>query len=190
MKTKEEIDKYYSNEKIECLLCGKIFKALGSHIATHDITVNEYKDKFNLPYSRSLVGMGTRAVLSKNMKSRIARGDVSLMPIERVAHLGQQKKNRFRDYTKFEMGRRIATHNIVDKSATMKQMNDFVLCLENKHLTVNSITGNEKKHGVITSSTFYRQIKKNPGLYSDLRQRVDENRLKVMSLRHSRRRQK
>ncbi len=42
--------------KLKCLICGKNYSHLGSHIAHgHKITAREYKEEFELPYNTSLI---------------------------------------------------------------------------------------------------------------------------------------
>ncbi|HEC32778.1 MAG TPA: hypothetical protein ENI63_00780 [Candidatus Kaiserbacteria bacterium] len=44
------------NDKLKCLLCGKLYDHLGSHIwHGHHITAREYKEEFELPYNMSLI---------------------------------------------------------------------------------------------------------------------------------------
>lgn len=40
---------------VGCLECGKRFKALRKHLATHDLTADEYRAKWSLPASYSMV---------------------------------------------------------------------------------------------------------------------------------------
>lgn len=75
-KTKEDIEKYLDSEKLECLECGKLYKQLGNHLLRkHTMTVDDYKDKYGLPYSRGLVGTTLSKTLSDGMKSRIENGE-------------------------------------------------------------------------------------------------------------------
>jgi hypothetical protein len=42
--------------KLECLICGKKYRHLGSHIwHKHKILAREYKEKFGLPYDEALI---------------------------------------------------------------------------------------------------------------------------------------
>lgn len=55
--TKEEIEEYFSHDKIQCLECGKWYRALNTHLRlSHEITVDDYRDKYGLPYQRGLLG--------------------------------------------------------------------------------------------------------------------------------------
>jgi predicted transcriptional regulator len=68
--TLEEVENYLSGDKIQCLLCGKWFIALGQHIAkSHDISIPEYKVKFNIPHSYGLIGAELKQVMRENNKN-------------------------------------------------------------------------------------------------------------------------
>ena len=54
-KTTEDIAEYYGGDRIQCLLCGRWFRSLGHHVSKiHEITPDEYKTCFGLPYNRGL----------------------------------------------------------------------------------------------------------------------------------------
>jgi hypothetical protein len=73
--TKTEIDAYLAGNKVQCLLCGKLFKALPQHLErTHDITADDYREQYGLPWKRGLCGVGTSKKLSKNMLERQKNG--------------------------------------------------------------------------------------------------------------------
>jgi hypothetical protein len=56
----QEVEEYVSGDKVCCLLCGKYYKSLGSHIAVHAIDIEDYKKKYNIPRKVPLVGTKTR----------------------------------------------------------------------------------------------------------------------------------
>jgi hypothetical protein len=69
-KTRDEVEEYLSGDKIECLLCGKSFVALGQHIVkAHDISLHDYKVHFNIPHSYSLIGISFKNYLQKKNKN-------------------------------------------------------------------------------------------------------------------------
>ena len=77
--TKEEVDEYFSGEKIECLECGKMFFSLGNHITRiHHISVDEYKTKYGLPATRGLAGTIAYKNYSDHVKDLMERGLVKL----------------------------------------------------------------------------------------------------------------
>ena len=78
--TRAEVDEYFSGDKIECLICHKLFKAVGGkHLACmHGISVFEYKKRFGLPMGRGLVAHATRLRQKAALQKRIDEGDESL----------------------------------------------------------------------------------------------------------------
>ena len=55
-KTMDDIEEYFSNDRLTCLVCGRTFKALIGHIyRKHGISADEYKERFGLPFQRGLV---------------------------------------------------------------------------------------------------------------------------------------
>ena len=74
-RTKTEIDAYLAGNKVQCLLFGKLFKALPQHLEkTHEITADDYREQYGLPWKRGLCGVGTSEKLSKNMLERRIQG--------------------------------------------------------------------------------------------------------------------
>ena len=60
----DDENNYFDNEKIVCLLCGKLYKFLSLHLVVHSIGVDEYKRRFNITLDRGLVGKN----IYKNMQ--------------------------------------------------------------------------------------------------------------------------
>jgi hypothetical protein len=61
-KTRREIENYFSGDKIECLLCGRHFKRLQSHLAAkHQMNADAYKKRFGLPWTRGLTSAASLA---------------------------------------------------------------------------------------------------------------------------------
>jgi hypothetical protein len=74
-RAKTEIENYFAGNKVQCLLCGKLFKALPTHLErTHDITADDYREQYGLPWKRGLCGVGTSEKLSINMLERRSQG--------------------------------------------------------------------------------------------------------------------
>lgn len=65
-KTIAEVDEYIGQPTIICLLCGKEFNSLNGHLAIHDITSDEYKEKYNIPWGRGLQSKSTKDKSSKS----------------------------------------------------------------------------------------------------------------------------
>jgi hypothetical protein len=91
--TKTEIDDYFAGDKVRCLLCGKQFKALSSHLGrVHDVTVDDYREQYGLPWQRGLCGAGTTEKMSKNMLNR--RNNGFCPPIEAAQKASIKAANR------------------------------------------------------------------------------------------------
>jgi len=82
-KSKKDIEAYFDGDKIECLLCHRMLKAVGGrHLAcAHGITVEEYKIKFGLPMGVGLVCSDTAKKQGDALKRRIDNREPSLSQI-------------------------------------------------------------------------------------------------------------
>ncbi len=55
--TDEEVEAYFSGDKIQCLLCGKWYKELSLHLRRiHDVTPDDYREKYGIPWKQGLTG--------------------------------------------------------------------------------------------------------------------------------------
>ncbi len=75
---KKEVDDYLSGEKVVCLLCGKSYKALVSHLSVHNITVEEYRERYGISQTKGLVGYLTSETISRNSKRAFDEGKYQL----------------------------------------------------------------------------------------------------------------
>ena len=71
-----ELDHYFSQDELICHECGKHYQFLGRHIAMHDLTPNEYKDKWGIPRKFGLVGSTLRKRYTTNLSERKANGSI------------------------------------------------------------------------------------------------------------------
>lgn len=61
-KTRAEVERYFDGDTIECLMCRLHFKRLQTHLAArHGVSVEEYKRRFGLPWTRGLTAAASRA---------------------------------------------------------------------------------------------------------------------------------
>jgi ROS/MUCR transcriptional regulator protein len=61
-KTRRDVERYFGGKSIECLLCRQRFRRLGGHLAAkHEISVDEYRSRFGLPWSRGLTSAASVA---------------------------------------------------------------------------------------------------------------------------------
>lgn len=63
---------------IQCQECGRWFKSLNAHVKIHDISVKEYKDKYNIKYSESLEVESTTKLRSEATKEQIEIGNIKV----------------------------------------------------------------------------------------------------------------
>jgi hypothetical protein len=79
-KTKAEVDHYLSGDKIECLLCHKMFKVVGGkHLAyMHGISGEEYRRQFGLPMGRGLCAEKSSKNYKAALQQRRDDGDESM----------------------------------------------------------------------------------------------------------------
>jgi predicted transcriptional regulator len=55
---KPSLKDVFKENEIVCLLCGKAYTALGTHLSTrHNITSDEYRDQFGIPFYQPLVAI-------------------------------------------------------------------------------------------------------------------------------------
>jgi len=53
--TPAELANYFNEDKIQCLLCGKLYKTLGAHLLRiHGVTGDEYHEKYGIPFTYGL----------------------------------------------------------------------------------------------------------------------------------------
>ena len=68
--SKQDIEEYFSHDKIQCLLCNRWFKSLSTHLyKAHDILADDYRRMFDLPFSKGLCGESSREKFRKNAES-------------------------------------------------------------------------------------------------------------------------
>lgn len=61
-KTRSDIERYFGGKTIECLLCMRRFRRLGGHLAAkHEMSVDEYRSRFGLPWTRGLTSAASVA---------------------------------------------------------------------------------------------------------------------------------
>lgn len=95
--TPEEAAEYHNRERFACLECGKILQYLPRHIRfVHEMTIEEYRDKWNIRQSVPLMGTEIRKMRSDSNRRRILQGELNpgeqvKMMREAVARKGKKK---------------------------------------------------------------------------------------------------
>jgi hypothetical protein len=64
--TREEVNNYLNSDRLICLLCGKTYKSLCTHVRVHGITADDYKEKYGLPFGCGLTCESTRKMNIKH----------------------------------------------------------------------------------------------------------------------------
>ena len=84
--TVEEIKEYFAQDTLICLLCGKEFICLSGHIhASHEISSDDYREQFGIPWTYGLSGHAFRQAASKRFKKM--RKDGLLPPAPSKEHI-------------------------------------------------------------------------------------------------------
>ena len=75
----DSVKEYLSGDRIICLLCGKPYRRIGTHIQiVHDITVDEYKQKYNIPWTYGLICDDSSQLYRDAAIERIKNGEFVL----------------------------------------------------------------------------------------------------------------
>ena len=70
-----EIQDYFGADRITCMLCGRTFGRLGVHLPQiHQVTENEYREMYGLPWSYGLVGRESFLRYQAHAKAMMAAG--------------------------------------------------------------------------------------------------------------------
>lgn len=187
-KNREEINAYFQGDKIECLLCGKYFKALATHIIrTHEYTVDEYKKEFGLPWGRGLTSNDTNTKQSLIMKKRVKEDPRLKLTPELMNKAQQAKKRPVMEYRMNELSEKalkmteeakqksiIGANQILDMMETEKLPACYT-CLFDDLPDLYVLMG-AMKHDKTTKKR-YQAIKKTIPSLIELKSGLDKNKL-------------
>lgn len=100
---REELDAYLSGDRITCLLCGNSYQLLETHLRTfHDMTGDEYREKYGIPYKRGLCSARMSAARSEISKELFeANRDRQLGFLEQAKAVQEKNGNPQRKKPKF-----------------------------------------------------------------------------------------
>jgi len=71
----KDVRHYLAGESIICLLCGKNYKKLGHHLSRiHGVTVDEYKKRYNIPWTYGLCCRDTSERYRRAIERRMRDG--------------------------------------------------------------------------------------------------------------------
>jgi hypothetical protein len=91
----EEIRAYLDNEKLTCLICGKEYSMLTSHLKRgHQIHPDEYKERYGITYTSRLAGTAFKAIARKLFLQKVRQGKLSTTPPEALVKkiMGMKKR--------------------------------------------------------------------------------------------------
>lgn len=94
--TIDAVKSYLDGDKVTCLLCGREYVALGGHITTkHDMTSDDYRELFGIPYSYGLAGKAFREEGKRRIRRLRKEGRVPPQPsLKTMKKMWQARENR------------------------------------------------------------------------------------------------
>ena len=117
--TKDEINQYFSNpDGIQCLLFGRFFNNLSGHLnITHDISHEQYRDHYGLPWRKGLVSRNVSKKISSNLTKRIKNGSFkpkanNKVAADKIRAGGRRKDQPFLSKIKSEGAKGLCKKNI------------------------------------------------------------------------------
>jgi len=128
--SKSDLAAYFGRDKLECLICGRRYIQLVAHIGpAHDMTADDYKDRFGIPWTYGLAGKKFKANSSRRIKSTRESGRLSERPSKaHIARLVVAAKNRRKSVGAVSSDNRrkiLATHKQSRKWG-MPEFNEFL----------------------------------------------------------------
>jgi hypothetical protein len=92
--TLEQVDAYFAQDPLPCLICGKAYKALHKHVqAGHHLHPDEYRAMFAIPWRRTLICNSMREHQAAIMNEQRERGILPSRPSD--AHLQRLATTKF-----------------------------------------------------------------------------------------------
>ncbi len=159
--TKDEIDEYLSGDKIVCLLCGKAYKSLCSHILVHGFNADTYKEKYGLPFRSGLSGESTSDLISKNSKRLVKEGIIPLRELvkqpENIKKLREAaSKQRFQPFRKHVAIENVNKTKLISKKNLKKgrEKGKYIYWQDSdyENILILSIHHDQHPHDIIKSN--------------------------------------
>jgi ROS/MUCR transcriptional regulator protein len=134
-RTRREVNRYLGGRTIQCLICGRGFRRLAFHLsAKHDITADEYKRRFGLPWTRGLSSARSRANSGWTEERRVkARKLARESQFFKYAHPSARREPP--EFVKVETPKHLGPH----AAGFGKQFETLVHALFSQGLTHNAI---------------------------------------------------
>ena len=95
--TKDEVRAYLDETKVTCLLCGRKYIHLACHIALgHDVSCDDYKERYGIPWSYGLAGKDFRDFNVRLGKKLYREGRLPQQSRETIAKMLEASGKRLR----------------------------------------------------------------------------------------------
>lgn len=93
-RTRREVDRYFGGRTIKCLICGRRFGRLAYHLAAkHNLTTDDYKGRFGLPWTRGLTSSPSHANSGWTKARRLEASKLARTSrFFELAHRGQRRR--------------------------------------------------------------------------------------------------
>ena len=166
----KEVKDYLLQDRITCLICGQKFLRLAGHLnSIHEISVDDYKEMYGLPFRTGLVCLDTREKYSQALKARIDDGSF----IPQCSHEVAQKANRRkpREFFKEVRKRNSLKAAGLDRSWCDDDFKPIIKQAIDGRLPLNKVFTNKVKPSY---SALYRQLGKSESLRLWLRSVIDK----------------
>ena len=133
--TPEEARAYVSQEQLQCLICGKSYRSLGSHInRIHKLDETSYKQQFGIPYGVGLVSFPTAELHARAYANNISHG-------ERLIHVAKARGELQRRLDGIGCVWRAPVKSVFNQKAQrITFVNDAPSCIRCCFLCGNSVT--------------------------------------------------
>ena len=93
--TGEELLAYFGEDKLTCLLCGRLYTQLALHIVNgHGIPTDDYKAQFGIPWSYGLAGKSFREKIARQSARLMREGKIPLASRESIEKMLEARKTR------------------------------------------------------------------------------------------------
>ena len=91
----KDVRDYFSENRIRCLRCGRRFKGLIGHLwKVHEMTANEYREIYGIPWTYGLVCPKTSSIISDNSTKLIKEGVICTHKVDMAVVCKAQKRPR------------------------------------------------------------------------------------------------
>lgn len=162
--TVEEVRAYLDGEKVTCLLCGKELVTLGAHImAKHEMTSDDYRERFGIPYKYGLASKPFREEGSRRLKSLKKEGIVPWQPTKetiRKMHKARMNRRPITAATRQACGKQILGYLGMEKKWQKADYDEFFRRVRTGRTPAD--VGQDKD--VPSRNTFMRYLDANPSL--------------------------